>query len=108
MISLTRGDMRSAFGTFGAMGVGQPFGLRAEVASPGKQVVVLHGGGSFGINGLELNISIWNRIPVRAVISLRTLGQRVGAVCRERVRCIESVMASSRVAGASEVMRRQI
>src|SRR6266568_7359976 len=35
-------------GTFGCMGVGLPFGLGAKVAQPDKQVVVLHGDGSYG------------------------------------------------------------
>lgn len=57
-------------GTFGTMGVGLPFGLGAKVASPDKQVVVLHGDGSFGINGLELDTAVRHRIPVLVVISL--------------------------------------
>lgn len=57
-------------GTFGTMGVGLPFGLGAKVASPGKQVVVLHGDGSFGINGLELDTAVRHHIPVLVVVSL--------------------------------------
>jgi acetolactate synthase-1/2/3 large subunit len=57
-------------GTFGTMGVGLPFGLGAKVARPDKQVVVLHGDGSFGINGMELDTAIRHKIPVLVVISL--------------------------------------
>lgn len=57
-------------GTFGTMGVGLPFGLGAKVASPDKQVVVLHGDGSFGINGLELDTAVRHHIPVLVVVSL--------------------------------------
>lgn len=57
-------------GTFGTMGVGLPFGLGAKVASPEKQVVVLHGDGSFGINGLELDTAVRHHIPVLVVVSL--------------------------------------
>ena len=32
------------------MGVGLPFGVGAKAAKPDKQVVVLHGDGSFGLN----------------------------------------------------------
>ena len=57
-------------GTFGTMGVGLPFGLGAKLAKPDAQVVVLHGDGSFGLNGLELDTAVRHRIPVLVVISL--------------------------------------
>jgi acetolactate synthase-1/2/3 large subunit len=57
-------------GTFGTMGVGLPFGIGAKVAAPDRQVVVLHGDGSFGLNGLELDTAARHGIPVIVVISL--------------------------------------
>jgi len=57
-------------GTFGTMGVGLPFGIGAKVARPDKQVVVLHGDGSFGLNGMELDTAARHNIPVIVVISL--------------------------------------
>jgi len=57
-------------GPFGTMGVGLPFGLGAKAASPDKKVVVLHGDGSFGLNGMELDTSIRHKLPVLVVISL--------------------------------------
>ena len=57
-------------GVFGTMGVGLPFALGAKVAAPERQVVVLHGDGSFGINGMELDTAIRHNIPVLVVISL--------------------------------------
>jgi acetolactate synthase-1/2/3 large subunit len=57
-------------GTFGTMGVGLPFGLGAKVADPARQVVVLHGDGSFGLNGFELDTAIRHNIPVLVVVSL--------------------------------------
>ncbi len=57
-------------GPFGTMGVGLPFGIGAKVALPEKQVIVLHGDGSFGLNGLELDTAIRHNIPVLVVISL--------------------------------------
>jgi acetolactate synthase-1/2/3 large subunit len=56
-------------GTFGCMGVGLPFGLGAKVAKPDKQVVVLHGDGSFGINAMEMDTAVRHKIPVVCVIS---------------------------------------
>ena len=55
---------------FGIMGVGLPFGIGAKVASPSRKVIVLHGDGSFGLNGMELDTAIRHNIPVLVVISL--------------------------------------
>lgn len=57
-------------GPFGTMGVGLPFGIGAKVAKPDTQVVVLHGDGSFGMNGLELDTAVRHSVPVLTVISL--------------------------------------
>ena len=57
-------------GPFGTMGVGLPFGLGAKAARPNSQVVVLHGDGSFGLNGMELDTAIRHQLPVLVVISL--------------------------------------
>jgi thiamine pyrophosphate-dependent acetolactate synthase large subunit-like protein len=57
-------------GPFGTMGVGLPFGLGAKLAKPDKQVIVVHGDGSFGLNGLELDTAVRHNIPVLVVISL--------------------------------------
>src|SRR5947207_2756319 len=57
-------------GPFGTMGVGLPYGLGAKLAKPDKQVIVLHGDGSFGLNALELDTAVRHNIPVLVVISL--------------------------------------
>jgi acetolactate synthase-1/2/3 large subunit len=57
-------------GPFGTMGVGLPFALGAKAAKPGTQVIVLHGDGSFGMNGMELDTAVRHRLPVLVVISL--------------------------------------
>src|SRR5262249_16896285 len=57
-------------GPFGTMGVGLPFGIGAKVARPDKQVLVLHGDGSFGLNAMELDTAARFKIPVVTVISL--------------------------------------
>lgn len=57
-------------GVFGTMGVGLPFGLGAKLAAPDKQVLVLHGDGSFGLNAMELDTAARHKIPVVTVISL--------------------------------------
>jgi len=57
-------------GTFGTMGVGLPYALGAQAASPASQVICLHGDGSFGINAMELDTAVRHRLPVITVISL--------------------------------------
>jgi len=57
-------------GPFGMMGVGLPFGIGAKVACPDKQVIVVHGDGSFGLNAMELDTAVRHRIPLLVVISL--------------------------------------
>src|SRR3546814_13746566 len=52
------------------MGVGLPFGIGAKAARPGRQVIVLHGDGSFGMNGMEIDTAVRHGIPVLVVISL--------------------------------------
>lgn len=57
-------------GPWGTMGVGLPFGLGVKVAYPDKQVLVLHGDGSFGLNGMELDTAVRHKINVVCVVSL--------------------------------------
>lgn len=56
-------------GPFGIMGVGLPFGIGAKAASPDRKVVVLHGDGSFGLNGFEVDTAVRHRLPVLVIIS---------------------------------------
>jgi thiamine pyrophosphate-dependent acetolactate synthase large subunit-like protein len=56
-------------GPFGTMGVGLPFGLGAMAAKPDKQVLVLHGDGSFGLNAMELDTAVRWKLPVVTVVS---------------------------------------
>lgn len=57
-------------GPFGTMGVGLPFGIGAKAASPDSLVVVLHGDGSFAMNGMELDTARRHNLPVLTIISL--------------------------------------
>lgn len=57
-------------GVFGTMGVGLPLGVGAKLAAPDKQVVVLHGDGSFGLNAMEFDTAVRHGAPVLVVISL--------------------------------------
>ncbi|HUJ75367.1 MAG TPA: thiamine pyrophosphate-binding protein [bacterium] len=57
-------------GPFGTMGVGLPFALGAKIAKPDKQVIAVHGDGSFGLNAMELDTAVRHKIPVLVIISL--------------------------------------
>lgn len=56
-------------GAYGTMGVGMPFGLGAKAALPDKQVVVLHGDGSWGMNSMEFDTVMRHNLPVLVIIS---------------------------------------
>lgn len=56
-------------GAYGTMGVGMPFGLGAKAALPDKQVIVLHGDGSWGMNAMEFDTVMRHNLPVLVVIS---------------------------------------
>jgi len=57
-------------GPFGMMGVGMPFGVGAKAACPDKQVIVVHGDGSFGLNAMEIDTAVRHKLPLLVVISL--------------------------------------
>jgi acetolactate synthase-1/2/3 large subunit len=57
-------------GVLGTMGVGLPLGVGAKAAMPDKQVIVLHGDGSFGMNCMELDTAVRHNLPLLVVISL--------------------------------------
>ena len=42
----------------------------AKLAKPDKQVIVVHGDGSFGLNAMELDTAVRHNIPVLVLISL--------------------------------------
>ncbi|MGH7752602.1 MAG: molybdopterin cofactor-binding domain-containing protein, partial [Gemmatimonadales bacterium] len=56
-------------GVTGTMGVGLPYGIGAKIAKPDKQVLVLHGDGSMGMNAMELDTCVRFNLPVVTVIS---------------------------------------
>jgi acetolactate synthase-1/2/3 large subunit len=56
-------------GVTGTMGVGLPYGIGAQLAKPDKQVLVLHGDGSMGLNAMEIDTCVRHNLPVVTVIS---------------------------------------
>ncbi len=55
-------------GPTGCLGVGIPFAMAAKVAKPDKQVVLLQGDGSFGLNAMEFDTMVRHNIPIVCVI----------------------------------------
>lgn len=56
-------------GVWGTMGVGLPFAIGAKIAAPEKRVLVLHGDGAFGMNGMEIDTAVRHSLPIVCVIS---------------------------------------
>lgn len=54
--------------SFGMIGVGLPYALGAQVALPGKQVVLANGDGSLGFNGMEIDTMVRHGLPVKMFV----------------------------------------
>src|SRR5207244_5691237 len=55
-------------GPFGTLGVGPGFAMAAKLARPDKQVLIVYGDGSFGLNAMEFESAIRQKIPFVGVI----------------------------------------
>jgi acetolactate synthase-1/2/3 large subunit len=55
-------------GPFGCLGVGPSFAIAARLAHPDKKVLILHGDGSFGLNGMEFDTAVRHNIPIVSII----------------------------------------
>ncbi len=56
-------------GQFGCLGVGTGFGMAAQLARPGKQVLILNGDGGFGLNGMDMETMVRFKLPVVSVVA---------------------------------------
>jgi acetolactate synthase-1/2/3 large subunit len=55
-------------GPLGTLGVGPGFAIAAKLARPDKQVLVVYGDGSFGLNAMEFESAIRQKIPFVGII----------------------------------------
>jgi acetolactate synthase-1/2/3 large subunit len=55
-------------GPLGTLGVGMPFALAAQLANPGRRVVIVYGDGSFGFNGMEFDTAVRFNLPIVGVV----------------------------------------
>jgi len=55
-------------GPLGTLGVGMPFALAAQLANPGKPVVIVYGDGAFGLNGFEYDTAVRFNLPIVGIV----------------------------------------
>ena len=55
-------------GPMGCLGTGTGFAMAAQLARPGKKVLLLSGDGAFGLNGMEFESMARQKLPVVAII----------------------------------------
>jgi len=55
-------------GPLGTLGVGPGYAMAAKLAQPDRQVVIMFGDGSFGLNGMETEAMVRQGIDVKMVI----------------------------------------
>ncbi|MEE2827764.1 MAG: thiamine pyrophosphate-binding protein [Myxococcota bacterium] len=55
-------------GPLGTLGVGPSFAIAAKLAEPDRDVVILYGDGSFGLNGMEFEAAARQKIGICGVI----------------------------------------
>lgn len=55
-------------GPLGCLGVGAPFAIAAQHLNPTKKVLIIHGDGSFGLNGFEFDTAIRFNLPIVSIV----------------------------------------
>jgi acetolactate synthase I/II/III large subunit len=55
-------------GGLGCLGVGTGYAIAAKLARPDKQVMIVNGDGSFGLNGFEFETMVRHKLPVVSVV----------------------------------------
>jgi acetolactate synthase-1/2/3 large subunit len=55
-------------GGLGCLGVGTGYAIAAKLARPDKQVLIVNGDGSFGLNGFEFETMVRHKLPVVSVV----------------------------------------
>jgi acetolactate synthase I/II/III large subunit len=55
-------------GPMGCLGTGTGFAMAAQIARPGKRVLILHGDGAFGLNGMEFESMVRQHLPIVSII----------------------------------------
>jgi acetolactate synthase-1/2/3 large subunit len=68
VISVARPGYWLDAGPMGCLGTGTGYAMAAQLARPGKKVLILHGDGAFGLNGMEFESMVRHQLPVVSII----------------------------------------
>ena len=55
-------------GPMGCLGTSTGFAMAAQLARPGQKVLILYGDGAFGLNGMEFESMVRQKLPVVSII----------------------------------------
>jgi acetolactate synthase-1/2/3 large subunit len=55
-------------GPMGCLGTGTGFAMAAQLARPGQKVLIIHGDGAFGLNGMEFESMVRQKLPIVSII----------------------------------------
>ncbi|MDQ2904190.1 MAG: acetolactate synthase [Chloroflexota bacterium] len=55
-------------GPMGTLGAGTGYAMAAQIARPGTKVLILHGDGAFGLNGMEFESMVRQKLPIVSII----------------------------------------
>ena len=55
-------------GPMGCLGTGTGFAMATQIARPGKKVLILHGDGAFGLNGMEFESMVRQQLSIVSII----------------------------------------
>jgi acetolactate synthase-1/2/3 large subunit len=68
VISVARPGYWLDAGPMGCLGTGTGYAIAAQLARPDKKVLILHGDGAFGLNGMEFESMVRQKLPVVSII----------------------------------------
>ncbi len=68
VIDLTRPGQWLDPGPLGCLGVGAPFAIAAQHLYPDKKALIIHGDGSFGLNGFEFDTAVRFNLPIVSIV----------------------------------------
>jgi acetolactate synthase-1/2/3 large subunit len=68
VISVARPGYWLDAGPMGCLGTGTGYAMAAQLARPGKKVLILHGDGAFGLNAMEFESMVRQKLPIVSII----------------------------------------
>jgi acetolactate synthase I/II/III large subunit len=68
VINVTKPGYWLDAGPMGCLGTGTGYAMAAQLARPGQKVLILHGDGAFGLNGMEFESMVRQKLPIVSII----------------------------------------